>query len=121
VRRVVAWRIAVAFGGGAAALACAAVGACSSSPKLVGAGGECFQATDCQDGLVCIPKRGGSSVCSSDLSSIQTTEEAGGAPTDASDDGPADGPPPGDGPLPDSEPDTVVPADTAPPGDTGVE
>ncbi len=64
---------------GAIALVYGAIGAssaCSSSAKLVAAGGACSLASDCQEGLVCIPTPGASTgrSCSSDLSTIQETE-----------------------------------------------
>jgi hypothetical protein len=64
---------------GAIALVYGAVGAssaCSSSAKLVAAGGACSLASDCEEGLVCIPTPGASTgrSCSSDLSTIQETE-----------------------------------------------
>jgi hypothetical protein len=111
---------------GAAASAAIAIVACSASPKLAGMGETCLQATDCADGLVCIPQKGGSRVCSNDLSSIQTTEEAGGGGDDTGDDGtaagdgPTDAAPPSDGPEPqDGASDTTSPPDTGPPPDAG--
>jgi hypothetical protein len=56
--------------------------ACVGSQKLGGSGATCLQATDCQEGLVCIPQTNGPNICSSDLSTIQLTEDAT-APTDA--------------------------------------
>ena len=52
---------------------CGIMVACSSSPKLVAAGGECFQATDCQEGLICAPdmSMAGKRTCTSDLTGIQ--------------------------------------------------
>jgi hypothetical protein len=50
--------------------------ACNSAADLVPAGGECNAATDCEQGLACIPRDGGSGVCSSDLNSVQTEEDA---------------------------------------------
>lgn len=69
--------------------------ACSSSPALVAAGGECFAASDCQPGLVCVPQRNGPRVCSSDLSQITGRPPAGGdaAMTEAGEDAPTDAPP----------------------------
>jgi hypothetical protein len=52
------------------ALFCGGMG-CSSRAALVGAGGTCLQATDCQEGLVCIPAKNGISSCSSNLSGVQ--------------------------------------------------
>ncbi len=65
-----------------AALAVAASGvapfACSSPPALLGAGGQCFQTTDCQEGLFCVQQPGGkASTCSADLASTVSTEEGG--------------------------------------------
>ena len=82
--------------------------ACSSSPALVAAGGDCFAASDCQPGLVCVPQKNGPRVCSSDLTQVTgrppeegdaAMAEAGEAATDA---------PVADGP----EQDTSMPADT---------
>jgi hypothetical protein len=48
--------------------------ACSSAEKLSGEGGACFLVTDCQDGLVCVPKVAsqpdGARVCSNNVSAI---------------------------------------------------
>jgi hypothetical protein len=56
------------------AAATALCGACSSAEKLSGAGGACFLVTDCQEGLVCVPKvasqPNGTRVCSNNVSSI---------------------------------------------------
>ena len=90
-------------------------GACNNSSQEVGQGGSCFQATDCLAGLICAPQKNGARICTNDLSSIQTTEEAGGRPTDAGDattdrsnDGPADSPGPDT-----NQPDTMLPPDAA--------
>jgi hypothetical protein len=57
-----------------AAAVISAVGvACSTAAALQGAGGACEQATDCQEGFVCID--GG---CADDLVGIQSVEEVGG-------------------------------------------
>ena len=56
-------------------------GACSSASSLVPQGGECFAATDCAAGLVCIPRKDGTRACDSDLSSVE--KPATGASTDA--------------------------------------
>jgi hypothetical protein len=90
--------------------------ACVPSAALVSAGGECFTATDCAPGLVCVPLKGGSRVCSSDLSQVvgQPPPEAG---VDASADGPAEGAADGP-PLESSVPDTNVPDTSVP--DTSV-
>ncbi len=59
---------------GAVVLAVAA--ACSTQAKLAGSGAQCFAATDCQEGLFCLPQKGGTSICSNDVSAIQMTEDA---------------------------------------------
>jgi len=79
--------LGLAAGAGATALC----GACSSAEKLAAEGGSCFLVTDCQDGLVCVPKvasqPNGARVCSNNVSSIVpgdtgTAEpDAGGIPT----------------------------------------
>ncbi len=61
-------------------LAVLASGGCSTKAKLVVQGGECLQATDCVDGLVCVPQKDGRKLCDSDLSGVQTTEDAAGPP-----------------------------------------
>lgn len=92
--------------------------ACAPDPALVAAGGECFAATDCEPGLVCVPQRGGARACSSDLSQIvgRPPAEAGAADTGGGDGPDEVGSPdaPGqDTSLPDtSMPDTSV-ADAA--------
>ena len=88
--------------------------ACGQPAPAESAGGTCEQSTDCQEGYVCITQPDGTRQCSNDLSSIQTTEEAG-AEAAAQQDGstPDTGlTPPADGNAP--------PVDsTAPPQDTG--
>lgn len=94
--------------------------ACSDA-ALVAAGGECFQAIDCEPGLVCIPAAGGKSVCSSDLTGIVKVPPEAGAPADAAPpsdatityDSAVDAPPP---PPPK---DTGVPDNNPPPLDSG--
>jgi hypothetical protein len=74
-----------------------AAAACSARPSLVGPGGECFLASDCVPGLICIEQRGGTRVCTDDLSRVAGEPppredagdpEAGDAAVDA--DGPDD-------------------------------
>ena len=48
--------------------------ACGSAPRAVSEGGDCTQATDCAAGLVCVPRKDKTSVCSGDLSGVQKTE-----------------------------------------------
>jgi hypothetical protein len=103
----------------------AILAACSTSAKLVGNGGECFQAVDCEQGLVCAPQKNGKRICTGDLTGVQSTLPAGG---DAAADGTVDGAPLPDAPVnPDAPPqdnfvppaDNFVPPDTSPPVDTG--
>ena len=89
-------------------LACAAIvlaAGCATKAKAVAQGGECLQATDCADGLVCVPQKDGSRICDNDLSGVQKTEDASpppardGGPRDGASDGAAtDAPPPADAP-----------------------
>lgn len=72
--------------------------ACSEA-TLAGVGGECFQVTDCQPGLVCAPERGGRRTCTDDLSRIERTGEMGGGEGEE-DGGPDDDAEPGE-PRPD--------------------
>ncbi len=102
-----AW--AAAFGA-ACLVAVAIVGpsvvACSSTPKLVGAGGECVQATDCENGLICAPQKNGPSTCTNDLTGVQSTE-------------PNPGKDAGEAGAKDAAYDAPSPGDTGPPADTG--
>lgn len=94
-----------------AAVAAAALGvapfACSAPPALLGSGGQCFQTTDCQQGLACVQQKSGPSICSTDFSSIVSTEEAGGA------DAPARAQEGGEGAAPGSEAASSSPPDGA--------
>src|SRR4051794_31360111 len=75
------------------ALACALAGAigvgapvdaCSSKANPVGPGGECFLATECASGLVCVEQANHTRVCSSDLSRVAGRRPADdGAAADA--------------------------------------
>jgi hypothetical protein len=80
--------LAVTFRFGIGALGLGAV-ACSTPESLAGQGGECFLATDCQPGLVCVPKKDGTRACSSDLSTIEHTPFAPGEAGVAADAGEA--------------------------------
>jgi hypothetical protein len=85
--------------GGAAFAAVAA--ACSNSAAPVGAGDVCQLASDCAQGLVCVPQADGSRRCSSDLSGIVSTIDAGGGMDAAAEAAPAqDGTAPADGTTP---------------------
>jgi hypothetical protein len=90
------------------------VSACAPSSSPVGPGGECFLATDCASGLICIEQPNKTRVCSDDLSRVA------GRPPPAGDAGADDGSL--DGSVPDSSPplpDTGVPDTNQPPPDTG--
>jgi hypothetical protein len=92
----------------------AAVAACATKAKLLPAGGECYQATDCADGLVCVPQKNGPSICSNDLTGVQTVEDATAPPGDASADAGGEGGPGDGGGGQDTGPaDTGSAADTA--------
>lgn len=98
--------------------------ACAPQSSRVGAGGECFLATDCAPGLICIEQADKTRLCSDDLSRVAGRPASdGGAEADGavgeggtSDDGAvADGAsqPPDTG-----APDTSTPSDAgAPPVD----
>jgi hypothetical protein len=80
--------------------------ACTASSSAVGPGQECFAASECEPGLVCVPQRNGGSVCSNDLSQVT-------------------GRPPMEPPAPDAGEGGDAPADgpelDAPPQDTGTD
>lgn len=92
--------------------------ACGSGGSPVGRGGECFLATDCAPGLVCIEQANKTRVCSDDLSDVtgrrpESRQEEAGA-----DEGGAIP----DGEVPDTRtpvPDTGAPDTNPPPPDTG--
>lgn len=96
--------------------------ACAPESSRVGPGGECFLATDCEPGLVCIEQANKTRICSDDLSRVSGQPPAGG---DGDDDGDAasegGGPPSPDGaPVEDTgAPDTAAPPDTGAPSDAG--
>lgn len=89
-----------------------AFSACDANTTRVGAGGECFLATDCEPGLVCVPQQNGSRICSSDLSRVAGRPPPEAGPRDAGEAGDA-----GEDATPeDGGPD--APADTG--TDTGI-
>ena len=93
--------------------------ACASQPSLAGAGEQCFAATDCADGLLCVPQRDGSRLCSDDLSQVSGRPPAGpdAAMTEAGD-GPREATPTdGQGGQDTSMPDTSMPDTSMPPVD----
>lgn len=63
--------------------------ACSSNGEQASAGGECFLATDCAPGLICVEQRDGTRRCSDDLTSVvgKPPGEAGAAENDAAGEG----------------------------------
>ena len=93
--------------------------ACASQPSLSAAGEQCFAATDCVDGLVCVPQRDGSRLCSDDLSQVtgRPPPEAGAKMNEAGD-GPSEAnPTDGQGGQDTSMPDTSMPDTSMPPVD----
>jgi len=91
--------------------------ACGADTKALQAGEACFAATDCAPGLVCVPQRGGASVCSNDLTQVtgKPPAEAGAAEAgDAQTDGPRV-----DGEVPDTGTDTGVDTGIVDAGDAG--
>jgi hypothetical protein len=99
-------------------------GACATKSSAVGPGGECFLATDCQPGLICIEQPNKTRVCSDDLSRVAgRPPPEGGADDDAGEGGVPEGSVPGPDanvPQPDTGlPDTGTP-DTGSPVDSGV-
>jgi hypothetical protein len=114
VKRVTVRAVAVAVAV-APVLTLLVVAACSKS-GVVGKGEQCYLATDCAPGLVCVPQGDeGARICSDDLSGVagRPPPEAG---VDAGEggDAPADGPPPVDAPPPlDTGTDTNPPPDAA--------
>jgi hypothetical protein len=118
-------RIRIGIVIGSIAVGLAAMFACAAQPSLSAAGGECFAATDCVDGLVCVPQRDGSRLCSDDLSQVagHPPPEGGGAMmTEAGGDGPREANP-SDSPQGQdtSMPDTSMPDTSMPPLDAGDE
>ena len=95
---------------------------CSDDATLVGPGEECFAATDCQPGLVCVPQRSGSRLCTNDLTQVVGRPPPDGAAAaeagEAGEGGPVEGGET-DGPVQDtsmpdtSMPDTSMPVDAA--------
>lgn len=67
-----------------------AFAACDADTTRVGAGAECFLATDCEPGLVCVPQSNGSRICSSDLRGVAGRPPPEAGPRDAGEAGDAD-------------------------------
>ena len=94
-----------------------AIVSCNASTNLVGKGGECFLASDCAPGLVCV-EINKQRVCSDDLTSVAgRPPPEGGAPREAGEGGDAnpDAPiqPVEDAPIDTNKPDNNV-QDTGP-------
>jgi hypothetical protein len=102
-------------GSGLAHGALGTLAGCSSPQALLGTGGQCLQTTDCQDGLVCVQRTpNGDKTCTTDLTNIVSTEEAGMA------DAPVrDGNAEGGGTREGGRPDGGGGADATQPADTG--
>jgi len=80
--------------------------ACATKNSPSAAGQECFAASDCEPGLVCVPQRGGGRICSNDLTQVtgRPPAEAGMADAgDAATDAPA-----ADAPVEDTGTDTGI-------------
>ena len=96
--------------------------ACSKDNAAIGAGGECFFATDCAPGLICVEQRDkGIRICTDDLSGV-AGEPPGmpGEEGDASDEGGEGGATDGPVVIPDTGTDQNVAPDTSV-VDTGVD
>ena len=84
-------RAAAAVGGVAALFALFLADACGGTSNPVGAGQSCSLATDCVDGLACVPQDNGLSVCSDDLSKVAGKGPPEGGAADAKGDGSGEG------------------------------
>ena len=90
------------------------LGACKPEVTPVGPGGECFLATDCAAGLVCVEQPNRSRICTDDLSRVTGQGSGGRADAAAEDGGRVDGSvPDGSGPEP-GPPDAGSPDTGAP-------
>ena len=91
--------------------------ACGQAETPAASGGTCEQASDCQEGYVCITQPDGTRQCSNDLTSIQLTEEGG---TDGAEMMEMEGAAPqGDGAAPPQEGGAPPPDSGSPPVDSG--
>ena len=96
--------------------------ACSKENAAIDKGGECFFASDCAPGLICVEQRGkGVRICTDDLSEVAGDPPEMGEEGDASDEGGEAGEP--DAPVVDSDTgtDQNVAMDTGGGQDTGVD
>lgn len=94
---------------GALALGLLSALAACQSKELGAAGADCYEAAECEPGLVCVPLQDGRRVCSSDLAQV-----AGSPPDRQTSDGGDGGAQPGDGgpnPPADSGQDSAPPVD----------
>lgn len=100
------------------------VGACSKENAAIDRGGECFFASDCAPGLVCVEQRNKTRICTDDLTGVAGEPPDQGGGEDGGGEGGEDGEPveggTTDGPvtLPDTGADTNNPIDTG--IDTGI-
>jgi hypothetical protein len=82
---------AAAMGGAAALLpllgSSLSVSSCGSTANPAAAGGECFLATDCAPGLVCVAQENGTRTCTNDLSNVAGKPPPEGGAPDAGRDG----------------------------------
>jgi hypothetical protein len=106
------------------AAAWAPLGACSGPSAAVDRGGACYLATDCAPGLVCVPQKNGTRICTDDLTGLGAPPPEGGAGDsgdagDATEETPIE--PPDTGPPDTGPPDTGPPDTGPPPGDAGDE
>jgi hypothetical protein len=81
--------------------------ACTPDTAPIAAGGECFTATDCDPGLVCIPDKTGARQCSNDLTQVVGKPPPEAGPMEAGEAGEA-------GPQPDGGQDTSIPDTSMP-------
>lgn len=96
------------------------VGACSKDNAAIERGGECFFASDCAPGLVCVEQRNKTRICTDDLTGVageppdQGGGDGGGADGEPGEGGATDGPVI----IPDTGTDTSQGVDTG--VDTGI-
>ena len=99
-----------------------AVMACSKENAAIEKGGECFFASDCAPGLVCVEQRGkGIRICTDDLSEVAGEPPGMGEEGDASDEGGEAGETDGPIVVSDTGTDQNVAMDTGGGQDTGAD
>ena len=95
--------------------------ACSKDNAAIGAGGECFFASECAPGLICVEQRDkGIRICTDDLSGV-AGEPPGMEEADANDEGGDAGETDGPVVIPDTGTDQTVSMDTGGGVDTGID